>query len=81
VEQSRESLKKEWTNNVLKALVNMSEEKYWEFDRKPFRERNWKDFAEKLCTRFPTEVQRSWKQVRDKWNKIKDKFTHEKKKT
>jgi hypothetical protein len=80
VEQSRESLKREWTNDVLKALVDMCEEKYWEFNRKPFRERNWKDFAEKLSTRFPTEVQRSWKQVRDKWNKMKDKFTQEKKK-
>jgi hypothetical protein len=53
VEQSRESLKREWTNDVLKALVDMCD--------KPFRERNWKDFAEKLSTRFLTEVQRSWK--------------------
>jgi hypothetical protein len=28
VEQSRESLKREWTNDVLKALVDMCEEKY-----------------------------------------------------
>jgi hypothetical protein len=61
VEQSRESLKREWTNDVLKALVDMCEEKYWEFNHKPFKERNWKDFAEKLSTRFLTEVQRSWK--------------------
>jgi hypothetical protein len=80
VEQNRESLKREWTNDVLKALVDMCEEKYWEFNRKPFRERNWKDFAKKLSTHFPTEVQRSWKQVQDKWNKMKDKFTQEKEK-
>jgi hypothetical protein len=64
----------------LKALVGVCEEKYWEFNFKPFRERNWKDFAEKLSTRFPTKVQRSRKQVQDKWNKMKDKFTQEKKK-
>jgi hypothetical protein len=28
VEQSREGLKREWTNDVLKALVDMCEEKY-----------------------------------------------------
>jgi hypothetical protein len=28
VEQSRESLKREWTNDVLKALVDVYEEKY-----------------------------------------------------
>jgi hypothetical protein len=33
-------LKIKLTNDVLKALIDMYEEKYWELNHKPFREKN-----------------------------------------
>jgi hypothetical protein len=59
----------------------MCEEKFWEFNRKPFKNKNYKNFAEKLSTYFPTKAQRSLKQVQNKWNKMKNKYTQEKNKT
>ncbi|KAG0573277.1 hypothetical protein KC19_VG164300 [Ceratodon purpureus] len=58
----------------------MYADKYWEYDRKPFKERNWVDFAEKLNVEFPQEPQRTWQQCRDKWLRMRHKYLEEKEK-
>jgi hypothetical protein len=56
----------------------MCEEKYWEYDCKSFRERNWIEFVEKLHVKFPSDMHRTWKQVRDKWLRMREKYQEEK---
>ncbi len=34
------NVKREWKEGVLRFLVDMCEEKYWEYNRKPFRQAN-----------------------------------------
>jgi len=51
---------REWSEESTNFFLTMCAEKYCEYDRKPFRERNWIDFAGKLNVEFPQEPQRSW---------------------
>ncbi len=60
-------------------LQLICEEKFWEYNQKPFWETNWKDFTKQLNAHF-WGVDPSWKQVHDDWNKIKDKYEIKKKK-
>lgn len=56
----------------------MCEEKYWEYDCKSFRERNWIEFIEKPNVKFSSDMQRTWKQVRDKWLRMREKYQDKK---
>ncbi len=47
------------------------ENKYWEYNCKPFKEGNWKTFVNVVNASFPNDVRWNWKQVQDKWNKMK----------
>ena len=76
--RSTSNLKREWTEGPVKFLVDLCEEKYWEYNRKPFKKANWESFAEHLNTQFPEEPQRTWQQTRDKWNKMRSTYQEEK---
>jgi len=51
---------KEWSKNSTNFLLTMCTDKYCEYERKPFREKNWVDFVGKLNVEFSQEPQRSW---------------------
>jgi hypothetical protein len=44
------------------------------------RKLNYKAFATTMNTHFPSDVQHTWGQCKDKFNKMKDKYNVEKKK-
>ena len=58
--------RREWNEETLRFLVGLCEEKYWEYNRKPFKKANWEYFAGKVNEQFPNEPQRTWHQVWDK---------------
>jgi hypothetical protein len=61
-------------------LLDKFEERYWESNRKPMKKQNWEAFAITVNTHFPSDVQCTWGQCKDKFNKMKDKYNLEKKK-
>ena len=70
--------KREWTEETLRFLIDLCEEKYWEYNRKSFKQANWELFVNLLNTQFPEEPQITWQQARDKWNKMKSTYQEEK---
>jgi hypothetical protein len=67
----QENADKLWTNAQFQFLLDICEEKLWEYNWKPFREANWKDLTNQLNAHF-LGVHQSWKQMCDKWSKMKD---------
>ena len=53
--QVKRKVSREWEESSLSYFLNMCEEKYWEYGRKPFRVDNWKAFAAKMCAEFPKD--------------------------
>ena len=45
---SSANVRREWNEETLKFLIGLCEEKYWEYNRKPFKKANWKYFAGKV---------------------------------
>ena len=72
------NVRREWNEETLRFLVGLCEEKYWEYNRKPFKKANWEYFAGKVNEQFPNKPQRTWHQVRDKWNKMRTTYQEEK---
>jgi hypothetical protein len=70
-----------WTNVSFLCLLDVVENKYWEYNCKPFKEGNWKTFTNIVNVNFSNDVWWNWKQVRDKWNKMKKIYETKKKKT
>lgn len=58
--------RREWRDNALRFLYDLASSFYWEYDRKAFREANWRLFAREMNIQFSEEPQRTWKQTRDK---------------
>ncbi len=56
------------------------ENKHWKYNRKPFKEGNWKAFTDVVDASFPNDVEWNWIQVQNKWNKMKKIYEIEKKK-
>ena len=71
--------RREWNEETLRFLVGLCEEKYWKYNRKPFKKANWEYFAGKVNEKFLNEPQRTWHQTRDKWYKMRT--TYQEKKT
>ena len=65
------NVRREWNEETLRFLVGLCEEKYWEYNQKPFKKANWEYFVGKVNEQFPNEPQRTWHQARDKWNKMR----------
>jgi hypothetical protein len=42
-----------WKNAQFQFFLDICEEKLWEYNWKPFKETNWKDFIEHLNAHFP----------------------------
>ena len=72
------NVRREWNKDTLKFLVGLCEEKYWKYNREPFKKANWEYFAWKVNEQFPNEPQRTWHQTQDKWNKMKSTYQEEK---
>ena len=70
--------RREWNEETLKFLVGLCEEKYWEYNWKPFKKTNWEYFVGKVNEEFPNEPQWTWHQARDKWNKMRSTYQEEK---
>jgi hypothetical protein len=58
--QGTSNLKREWKEATFMFWVDMCEEKYWEYNCKPFKQANWEFFARQLNTQFPNDPQRTW---------------------
>ena len=56
---SNANARREWNEEILKFLVGLCEEKYWEYNRKPFKKANWEYFAGKVIEQFPNKSQRT----------------------
>jgi len=54
--------KRLWTNGKLPMMINLWEEKHWEYQRQPMIVRDWKELADKINATFPNEVSNTWKQ-------------------
>ncbi len=61
-------------------MLDLAENKYWEYNCKPFKEGNWKTFVDVVNASFPNDVRWNWKQIQDKWNKMKKIYEIKKKK-
>ncbi len=61
-------------------MLDLVENKYWEYNHKPLKESNKKAFTDVMNANFPNDVQRNWKQVRNKLNKMKNIYKIKKKK-
>ncbi len=62
---------KTWTNISFLCWLKIVENKYWEYNCKPFKESNWKTFKDVVNAIFLNDVVQNWKQVRNKWKKMK----------
>jgi hypothetical protein len=51
-----------WTNGKLLMMINLWEEKHWEYQRQPTVAKDWKELADKINATFPNEVSHTWKQ-------------------
>ena len=60
IEVSRKKNNKEWSEKVVQHLLNICEEKYWEYNRQSFKEKNWVEFVASINAAFPDEVPRTW---------------------
>jgi DNA polymerase IIIc chi subunit len=63
------------------CLLDLVENKYWEYSHKPFKESNKKAFTDVVNAIFSNDMQQNLKQARDKWNKMKKIYETNKKKT
>ena len=63
---ARKKVTREWSKESLRFFLTVCRERYWKYDRKPFREKNYVEFALQLHAEFLKEPQRSWQQCRDK---------------
>ena len=59
---SSANARREWKEETLRFLVGLCEEKYCEYNQKPFK----KDFAGKVNEQFHNEPQWTWHQAQDK---------------
>ena len=56
---ARKKVTREWSEESLRFFLTVCRERYWEYDWKPFREKNYVEFALQLHAEFPQEPQRS----------------------
>jgi hypothetical protein len=45
-----------WTNGKLQMMIDLWEEKHWEYRRQPMASKDWKELADKINASFPNEV-------------------------
>jgi hypothetical protein len=70
-----------WNNATFSFLLDKFEKRNWKFGKKLMKKQNWKGFATIVNVHFPSDVQHTWGQCRNKFNKMKDKYNVEKQKT
>ena len=60
---------REWSDESVQFFLDLLFEKYWETDRRQFKEKNWVEFTRKVNDAYPiapSEDPRTWHQCRDK---------------
>jgi hypothetical protein len=43
-------------------MINLWEDKHWEYRKQPMAAKDWKELVNKINATFPNEVLRTWKQ-------------------
>jgi hypothetical protein len=58
-------------------MIDLCEEKHWEYRRQPMITKNWKKLVDKINVAFLHEVSCTWKWFQDKISKMREKYHEE----
>lgn len=74
---SRRKNNREWNEKDVQHLLNICKEKYWEYNRQSFKEKNQIEFVASINATFHDEAPRTWQQVQDKYMSLQGQYKKE----